>query len=115
MLGDESQNKSYLLVDDCVDAFLHGLRHEGGRLEVFNIGSEDRVDVKRIAQVVIDEMELKNTSWRFAGGVDGRGWRGDVKEMQLDITKIKALGWKPKHSSLEAIIEATRSILDERC
>jgi len=113
-LGDGSQNKSYLLVDDCVNAFLHGLNHEGGRLEVFNVGSEDRVDVKQIAQVVIDTMGLKNTRWRFTGGVDGRGWRGDVKEMQLDITKIRALGWKPKHNSLDAITEATRSILDER-
>jgi len=49
-------------------------------------------------------MGMKNVEFKFTGGVDGgRGWMGDVKNMLLDIDKIKALGWKPKLNSEQAI------------
>ena len=47
-------------------------------------------------------MKLKNV--KFTGGVDGGGgWKGNVKNMLLDISKIKTLGWKPKHNTQQAI------------
>jgi len=113
VLGDGTQSKSYMAVDDCVEAFLFGLRHATDRAQVFNIGSEDRVDVKTIAKIVIEEMGLGDVELRFAAGVDGRGWPGDVKEMQLDISKIKRLGWKPKHSSIESVRLAARTTIRE--
>ena len=61
ILGDGSQSKSYLHVKDCVDAVLHALRHffdEKKALEVYNVGSLDKVDVKRIAEIVSEEMGL---------------------------------------------------------
>jgi len=59
-------------------------------------------------------MKLKNVKLKFAGGVDGgRGWKGDVKNMLLDISKLKSLGWKPKLNSEQAIREATRQLLNE--
>jgi UDP-glucose 4-epimerase len=44
----------------------------------------------------------------------GRGWKGDVKNMLLDIGKIKALGWKPKHNSKQAIKKATQHAITEQ-
>jgi UDP-glucose 4-epimerase len=41
----------------------------------------------------------------------GRGWKGDVKNMLLDISKLKALGWKPKHNSRQAVRKAARSLI----
>jgi UDP-glucose 4-epimerase len=79
----------------CRPTLLFGLRRASDKVEVFNIGSEDRVDVKTIARMLIEEMGLGDVKLRFAGELDGRGWPGDVKEMQLDIGKIKRLGWKP--------------------
>jgi UDP-glucose 4-epimerase len=57
-------------------------------------------------------MKLKNV--KLTGGVDGgRGWEGDVKNMFLDISKIKALGWKPKHNTQQAIRKATQQAITE--
>jgi UDP-glucose 4-epimerase len=62
-------------------------------------------------KLVAKEMRLKNVKFKFTGGVDGgRGWKGDVKNMQLDITKLKSLGWKPKHNSQQAITETIKPL-----
>jgi UDP-glucose 4-epimerase len=114
VLGDGTQAKSYLHVDDCVEAMLLGLERSSGQVEVFNVGSEDQVDVKTIAKIVAEEMELKDVKLAFTGGVDGgRGWKGDVKNMLLDISKLKALGWRPKLNSEQAVREAARSLIME--
>ena len=49
-----------------------GLESSTEQVEIFNVGSEDQVDVKNIAQIVIEEMKLKNVKLVFTGGVDGR-------------------------------------------
>ena len=112
ILGDGTQTKSYLYVSDCVEAMLLGLERSSEQVAIFNVGSEDQVDVKTIAQIVIEEMGLKTVRLTFTGGVDGgRGWKGDVKNMLLDITRLKTLGWKPKLSSKQAIKEAAKSLI----
>lgn len=114
ILGDGAQSKSYLLVDDCVEAFLIGLEKLPERLETYNVGSSTRVTVVEVAKVVSDEMNLKDVSFTFTGGVEGgRGWKGDVKTMLLDISKIERLGWRSKHDSAESIRIATRELLRE--
>ena len=117
ILGDGRQSKSYLLVDDCVEAMLTGLKgldSSGSNFEIYNIGSEDQVDVTTIARVVVECMGLRDVRFRYKVDVEGGvGWVGDVKFMLLDISKIKRLGWRPKHNSLEAVREAAESILEE--
>ena len=59
-------------------------------------------------------MKLKDVKFKFTGGVDGgRGWKGDVKNMLLDTSKIKTLGWKPKLNTQQAIKKATKQLLNE--
>ena len=112
ILGDGTQTKSYLHIKDCVDAILLGLENLTEQVEIFNVGSEDQIDVKTIAQIVIDEMKLENVKLIFTGGVEGgRGWKGDVKNMLLDISKLKTLGWRPRLNSKEAVREAAKSLL----
>lgn len=101
ILGDGSQKKSYLYIDDCIDAMLFGLK-SNKKVEIFNIGSEDWINVKKIAEIVSQEMNL-NPKFIFTGGVDGRGWKGDVKIMRLAIDKLKKLGWKPRYNSEQAV------------
>jgi len=101
ILGDGSQKKSYLYIDDCIDAMFFGLQ-SSKQVDIFNIGSEDWVNVKRIAEIVSEEMKLQ-PEFIFTGGIDGRGWKGDVKIMKLDITKLKNMGWKPCYNSEEAV------------
>ncbi len=114
ILGDGTQNKSYLHVKDCIDAILLGLESSTEQVEIFNVGSEDQIDVKNIAQIVIDAMRLENVKLVFTGGVGGgRGWKGDVKNMLLDITKLKTLGWKPRLNSKQSVSEAAKSLVNE--
>jgi len=104
ILGDGTQKKSYLYISDCVNAIETAWKRARNQIEFFNIGSEDQVSVRKIAEIVVSEMGLENVKLIFSGGVDGgRGWKGDVKNMLLDISKIKRLGWKPKYNSAEAI------------
>jgi len=112
--GDGTQNKSYLYISDCIEAMLLGPEKTTEPVEIYNVGSEDQIDVKTIAEIVAEEMGLENVEFKFTGGVDGgRGWKGDVKNMLLDISKIKTLGWKPKHNSEQAMRRSTKDILKE--
>ena len=115
VLGDGTQTKSYIYVDDCVDAMLHGLKDSTKGVGIFNIGSEDQTSVSEIAGMIIEEMELKDVRIRYTGGVDGgRGWKGDVKNMLLDIGKIKETGWRPKYSSAKSIRQTVKSQLTRK-
>ena len=56
-------------------------------------------------------MGLNAVRYRYTGGVDGRGWKGDVLVMQLSIEKIKKLGWTPRIGSAQAILAAVKALL----
>lgn len=101
ILGDGKQTKSYLEVHECVEAMHFATAHARNTVNTFNIGSEDWIDVKTIADIVTTEMGLKNTRYRFTGG--SQGWVGDVPKMQLAIESLKALGWKPQKGSYESV------------
>jgi len=109
ILGDGEQNKSYIYISDCVDAMFFGLKADED-VNILNIGSEDQIKVKRIAEIVCEEMGL-NPVFKFTGG--RRGWRGDVPIMLLSIEKLKSIGWKPKYNSEQAVRKAVRDLLEE--
>jgi UDP-glucose 4-epimerase len=114
ILGDGTQRKSYIDVEDCVDALLFALskRESTNPFDVYNLGSKDTIDVLEIARIVSSEMGLA-PELVTTGGVDGgRGWKGDVKVMQLDISKIMKLGWVPRFDSAESVRRAVHSQLD---
>lgn len=111
VLGDGSQSKSYLYVEECVEGMIYGAEVTSEDVEILNIGSEDRVTVLEIANIVIEEMGLEGAEIKTTGGVDGgRGWKGDVKLMQLDMTRLKNLGWTSKMSSVEAVRETAKHL-----
>jgi len=116
ILGDGTQQKSYLHVSDCVEAMLYLFNRVKDSIkdyEVFNVGNEDWVKVIEIADIVVEEMGLKNVKYVFKPMTpDGRGWPGDVKLMLLEISKAKKYGWKPKLSSRDAVRRAAREILE---
>lgn len=112
ILGDGKQTKSYLEVHECVAAMLFAVGKARGTVNTFNIGSEDWIDVKSIAEIVAEEMHLTGTRFRFTGG--DRGWVGDVPKMQLSIDRLKALRWKPQTGSRESIRIAVRDMLAEQ-
>jgi len=112
ILGDGTQTKSYLYITDCIKAIETAYKTARNQVEIYNVGSEDQINVKIIAKIVTEEMNLKNVQFTYTGGIDGgRGWKGDVKNMLLNITKLKAEGWNPKHNSIQAIRKPVKHLI----
>lgn len=109
ILGDGTQQKSYLNVNECVEVMKFAVDNASDEVNIFNLGSEDQITVARIAEVVVEELKLSDVKFNYTGGK--RGWKGDVPQMSLAIDKIKELGWKPKRNSEDAIRDAFRSLL----
>jgi len=114
ILGDGTQNKSYLYITDCINAILLTLQKSKEQVNIYNIGSEDQTTVTEIAKIITQEMGIKNVKFKFTGGVDGgRGWKGDVKNMLLDISKHKTHEWKPKYNSQQAITKTVKHLTNQ--
>jgi UDP-glucose 4-epimerase len=110
ILGDGRQEKSYLHVEDCVDAMVHTVGHADAALNTYNLGSRTTTSVDRIAEIVASEMGV-NPDHEYTGG--DRGWTGDVPRMRLSVEKLAALGWSAPGSSDDAVRRATRQLVDE--
>ncbi len=113
VLGDGKQKKSYLYISDTIEATLLVTDKLVEKFETFNIGNEDWITVAEIAEIVSKTVGLKPKIVFTGGTPDGRGWPGDVKYMLLSIEKIKKLGWKPKHTSKEAIELTAKALAKE--
>lgn len=111
ILGNGRQSKSYLHISDCVDGMLFAVNNSAETVNIFNIGSDDRLDVTGIARTVAAEMGLREVEFEYTGG--DRGWKGDVPFMTLSIARLKALGWKPVHNSEESVHLCVRELLRE--
>jgi UDP-glucose 4-epimerase len=111
VLGDGLQSKSYLYVSDCVEAMILGME-SNDQVSIYNVGSHSRTSVLEIAEIVKEETGNRDAEIRLTGGVDGgRGWKGDVKIMLLDLTKLSAMGWEPRYTSSEAVQLTAKSLL----
>jgi len=111
ILGDGKQSKSYLHVDDCITGIFTILENNESLLSTYNLGSETKITVNEIVDIILEEYTLKDIKKKFTGGIEeGRGWKGDVKTMLLDIQKLKKLGWSPTLNSKEAVIKTVKNI-----
>ncbi len=114
ILGDGKQRKSYVHIKDCVEAMVMGYEGTEEELGIYNIGTEQSTDVITIADIVSEVMDLPGVKYHTTGGVDGgRGWKGDVKVMSLDVSTILGLGWEPRYSSDEAVRVTAQALLKE--
>ena len=111
ILGDGTQEKNYFLIEDCIGGILCAFHNSNEPCNVFNLGCDSIVKVATIAQIVIEEIGLKNVKIKYTGGK--RGWPGDVPIVNYDLSKIHKLGWKAKNTSEEAMRIATKRLLEE--
>ncbi len=111
ILGDGTQEKPYLSVEDCVDGILFGFENSDEKVNFFNLSCESTTRVSTIAKMVVEEMGLENVKLRYTGG--DRGWPGDVPQVRFDIQKIKSLSWRPKLSSDQAVLKAIKELVRE--
>jgi UDP-glucose 4-epimerase len=101
VLGDGHQRKSYLYVQDCVDAILTAIEHSDGKVNIFNLGTDEYCEVNDSIRWICESLGLK-PELDYSGGK--RGWVGDSPFIFLDCSKIRALGWKPKLSIRDGVI-----------
>ncbi len=109
VMGNGTQTKSYIHVDDVVSALLHFKDTFPQPYDYFNLTTGDSLTVKEIAHLVIEEMNLKNVEILF--GTSARGWAGDVPMIKFAAEKIKRHGWQPRRNSREAMRDAIRGML----
>jgi len=113
VLGDGTQKKSYLYIDDCIDALVLGLNEISSGMKIFNVGSEDQVDTNTIAHIILEELGLNREIKYVTKEKDGRGWLGDIKNMLLSTDKIKKIGWKINYSSKESVSLTVKKIVEQ--
>jgi len=111
ILGDGSQSKSYIFVDDIIDAILLSDRLSPEKFDYFNVATGDYITVKEIADIVVEEMGLANVKYEFTGG--DRGWKGDVPIVRFNLSKIWSLGWHSKLNTRSAIRESIIEMLNK--
>lgn len=117
VLGDGKQRKSYLYVQDCIDAILVAIDKARDKVNIFNLGVDAYCEVNDSIGWITKALKLK-PEVNYGGGA--RGWIGDNPFIYLDAAKIRALGWKPKLDIREGIVrtveylEANQWVLDAR-
>ena len=116
ILGDGSQSKSYIHVDDVIAGMQTCSAKSARAYDVFNLASGDYITVAEIATLAVAALGFDDSSVerRYAGG--DRGWKGDIPVVRMSIEKAAALGWQPCNGSAEAMRMALDAILAEpRC
>ncbi len=111
VLGDGSQQRSYMHISDCVNGVVRIIENANSRVNIVNLGSEDAISVGEIAKIVIGEMGLK-PKIKFSAN-EAKGWKGDIKMAQPDISLAKSLGWEPEYNSEQTVRETVKSLLKE--
>jgi UDP-glucose 4-epimerase len=116
ILGDGRQSKSYIHVEDVLDAvMLVGslARSAGHGFDVFNVATGDYATVTEIAEIAVRTLGLDpgSTAFEYTGG--NRGWKGDVPVVRLDTERIRSLGWTNRRTSLEALAASLEAMLDD--
>jgi UDP-glucose 4-epimerase len=102
VLGDGKQRKSYLYVQDCVDAIFLAMERATNRVNILNLGVDSYIEVTDSIRWITEALGVK-PKVEFAGG--DRGWIGDNPFIFLDTANIRALGWTPKLSIREGVIK----------
>jgi UDP-glucose 4-epimerase len=117
VLGDGRQRKSYLYVQDCIDAMMMAIERSNSRVNIFNLGTDSYCEVNDSIGWICGALGV-TPRIEYRGG--DRGWIGDNPFIFLDITKIRALGWKPKLTIQQGVIRtleylrANPSVFDAR-
>jgi UDP-glucose 4-epimerase len=111
ILGDGRQKKSYLYVKDCVDAMFRAISAPKEKINIYNLGHDDYIDVASIAKIMCEELGVR-PKFKYTGGQ--RGWVGDSPFIHLDNSKMRGLGWRPKLSIPDCVKLTTKWLMNNR-
>ncbi len=112
ILGDGTQSKSYIHINDIIDAMLFIIEKTNEKVNIFNVATDDYITVNEIAEIVLEEMNLKSVKLEYTGGK--RGWKGDVPVVRFNLNKIHKLGWKSNLNSKQAVSASIKEMLKHK-
>jgi UDP-glucose 4-epimerase len=110
ILGDGSQKKSYLHVEDGIRGIFLALDKMTTLKNVINLGHVEYMNVKNLAEIVCEELGLSDVAYRFTGGP--RGWLGDSPFVHLDISKLQSIGFQPRISIEEGVRRTAKYLVN---
>ena len=113
ILGDGSQSKSYIHVDDVVRAVLTANEQTAAPFAVYNVATGDYITVREIAELAVECVGLAPGGVRFAYTGGDRGWKGDVPVVRLNTDRIQTLGWRCERPSREALRQSILAMIPE--
>ncbi|HYC90153.1 MAG TPA: NAD-dependent epimerase/dehydratase family protein [Thermoanaerobaculia bacterium] len=113
VLGDGTQSKPYVYVEDTLDGMEFGVAHARDHVNVYNLAVEDATSVREIAEWTIEAMGIDRATIDVQYGDSPRGWRGDIPYVRMDTRRMQALGWTPKLSSREAVRRTIGEIVEQ--
>jgi UDP-glucose 4-epimerase len=102
VLGNGKQRKSYLYIQDCIDAILLAVEKAPDKVNIFNLGVDAYCQVNDSICWIGAALGV-NPRLEYAGGE--RGWVGDNPFIYLDTSRIRSLGWSPKSDIQEGIVK----------
>jgi UDP-glucose 4-epimerase len=105
--------RSYVYVNDAIEATMVTWKRSGNHFDVYNVASEDWITVDEVADEVMKTMGLNGVRKVHKPILHGIGWLGDVKRVALKIDKLKALGFKPSMNSREAVRVTAKKLMEE--
>lgn len=108
VLGNGRQRKSYLYVQDCIDAMLFAADNTAGKFEIYNLGTDEYCEVNDSIGWISGALDV-SPALTYGGG--DRGWIGDNPFIFLDTAKIRRLGWKPKLTIREGVLQTVAYLL----
>ncbi len=111
ILGNGKQKKSYIYVQDCINSMLCAIQKSNFKINIFNLGCDEFVEVDDSVKIITDYMNLE-PELSYSGG--DRGWVGDNPYIYLDTKKIRSLGWKEENSIREGILKTIKWIDDNQ-
>lgn len=114
ILGNGKQTKSFIHISDVIEGISYIINNTKEKIEIFNIGSEDSIEIMNVAKIVCKNMNLENIIIQTKENEkNGVGWKGDIKKAHLDIRKLKSLGWNVTLSSIKSADLTSREIIKE--
>jgi UDP-glucose 4-epimerase len=111
VLGNGKQRKSYLAIQDCVDAILLAVDQARERVNILNLGVNEYCEVNDSISWICEHLGLQ-PKLEYSGG--DRGWIGDNPFIWLDCSRMRALGWQPRNSIREAVVQTLTYLQSER-
>jgi UDP-glucose 4-epimerase len=99
VLGTGEQRRTYSYVSDTVKALLWVAAHPAAQGEVFNIGGSEPVSIKNLAELIVSTIGIPRPTITFTG----RSWKGDIRQLHGDWSRLRGLGFNPDVGLQEGI------------